>query len=252
MSPRCSTTWARAHRCRPARPPGSTTRAATSGLSLVSYYNWGGYANDNTTGKTYNLVSASWTQPKVVCPKDEDRMAVFWVGLDGFNNATVNRTASGAYCSDGTALYFTWWEMYPTNSIEFASTSVAPGDKITASVSFAGGTYTLQVTDATTPANSFAHTATCGSDLTCANQERRVDRGDTGHTPWSGPVAELRHVEAHGCEGEVGYDDGHDHDVPRRRDHAHRLGHPLARHDERAHERGQELQREVELRLPVS
>jgi len=41
------------------------------------------------------------------------------------------------------------------------STSLAPGDKIAASVTRSGTSYTLKLTDSTHPANSFTKTATC-------------------------------------------------------------------------------------------
>ena len=50
--------------------------------------------------------------------------------------------------------------MYPAGTVE-VGTSLVPGDKITATVSRSGTTYTLSLTDATDPANSFSTTATC-------------------------------------------------------------------------------------------
>lgn len=138
-------------------------------LTQIQYYNWSGYADDNSAGGTYTKVSGSWTQPAVTCPAKEDEVAVFWVGLDGFSNSTVEQDGTLAQCYQGTAYYYTWWEMYPTNDITTVGSTVVPGDHIAASASFASGKYTLKLTDSTTAGNSFSMSETCGAGLTCAN-----------------------------------------------------------------------------------
>ena len=55
--------------------------------------------------------------------------------------------------------------MYPAGTIA-VGTSVAPGDKISASVSRSGSAYTLAVTDSTRSANSLSKNATCAT-TTC-------------------------------------------------------------------------------------
>lgn len=159
------------------RAPGSTPKGA--GLTSEGSYNWSGYVDDNSTGNTYTLASGTWTEPAVTCPTTEDQMAVFWVGLDGWTSATVEQDGTLVWCSNGAAHYYTWWEMYPTNNIQIVGSTVAPGDKIVASVTFAAGKYTLKVTDSTTPANSFTKSETCGSGLTCSN----ADAEWIGETP---------------------------------------------------------------------
>ena len=142
--------------------------ARDGALTQVSYYNWSGYADDNSTGKKYSKVSGSWTQPKVTCPSKEDAVAVWWVGLDGFQNSTVEQDGTLAQCYQGGTFYYSWWEMFPTNNIQTVGATVAPGDKISASVNFASGNYTLALTDATATANSFSLKEQCASGLTCA------------------------------------------------------------------------------------
>ena len=181
------------------RPPGST-RTAIAGqgggpsvippgrivagrlLQLVRV------CHDNSTGNTYTKVSANWIQPGVTCPAYEDEVAVFWVGLDGFNNTTVEQDGTLAQCFEGSAFYYTWWEMYPTNSITEVGSTVKPGDHITASVSFAGGKYTLGVMDPTTTGNGFSLRKTCATDLTCANASAEwiaeTPSYSRGYAPW--------------------------------------------------------------------
>ncbi|MGI8761705.1 MAG: G1 family glutamic endopeptidase [Jatrophihabitantaceae bacterium] len=151
--------------------PGRIARHATSrprgGTTSVAYYNWAGYADDNSSGTTYLSVSGHWTQPTMTCPTHEYQVAVFWVGLDGFNNGTVEQDGTLAECYEGVAYYYTWWEMYPTNSITIVGNAKA-GDAVTASVLYSSGKFHLRVTDVTTPAASLLETEACGAGLTCA------------------------------------------------------------------------------------
>ena len=124
--------------------------------------NWSGYAG--TTG-TYSSVSASWTQPAGTCSRG-DQYAAFWVGIDGYSSNSVEQDGTLAECYHGTAYYYSWWEMYPANSVQTVGTSVRPGDSISASVVRTGTSYNLSLTDSTRPADSFTTTQTCSN---CAN-----------------------------------------------------------------------------------
>jgi len=135
-------------------------------LSSAQSTNWSGYADVNTSGNTYTKVSSKWTEPAIKCPTKEQQLAVFWVGIDGWNSSTVEQDGTLAQCYKGTAFYYTWWEMYPTNSIQTVGTTVKPGDSITASVVRTGSSYALKVTDATTSGNNITTTQTCS---TCSN-----------------------------------------------------------------------------------
>ena len=135
------------------------------GLTQVQSTNWSGYADDNTAGNTYSSITANWTEPSASCTSKQT-LAVFWVGIDGFTSGSVEQDGTLIECLHRRAFYFTWWEMFPTNSIQTVGQSVQPGDSISASVVRSGSSYTLKVTDSTTPANSFTTTQTCS---TCAN-----------------------------------------------------------------------------------
>jgi Peptidase A4 family len=140
--------------------------AKVKGLTQVQSTNWAGYADDNTAGNTYTTVTGNWSEPAVTCPRHGTQLAVFWVGIDGFTSGTVEQDGTLAQCNHGTATYFSWWEMFPTNSIQVVGSSVIPGDSISSSVVRSGSTYTLKVTDSTHPANSFTTAQTCS---TCTN-----------------------------------------------------------------------------------
>jgi len=140
------------------RVSGHATRV--KGLNQVSSTNWSGYADDNSKGNTYSTVTGKWSEPSVTCTSTTS-LAAFWVGIDGYSSSSVEQDGTLAECYLGTAYYFSWWEMYPTNAVQVVGQSVAPGDKISASVVKSGSNYALKVTDSTHTANSFSTTQSC-------------------------------------------------------------------------------------------
>lgn len=106
--------------------------------------NWSGYA---ASGSTYTSVSTTFTQPSVNCSAG-DGYSSFWVGLDGYSSSSVEQTGTEADCSGGVASYSAWYEMYPAYPVTYSNT-VRPGDKITETVSYASGKYTLTLKDST-------------------------------------------------------------------------------------------------------
>ena len=104
--------------------------------------------------------------PKVTCNPNISgyQWSVFWVGIDGFSNGTVEQDGTDAYCHGSQGPYYdTWWEHYPTNNIQEVGTSVEPGDKIHSSVVRSGTKYTVKVTDSTNTADSFTKTFSCSA-----------------------------------------------------------------------------------------
>ena len=109
--------------------------------------NWSGYAVTGGTG-AFTSISASWTEPTGHCSGSR-KYSSFWVGLDGFNSNSVEQTGSEVDCSGRTALYYSWYEMFPAAPVNYSNT-VRPGDHFTASVTFSGtSTYTLTISDTT-------------------------------------------------------------------------------------------------------
>jgi Peptidase A4 family len=137
--------------------------ARVKGLTQVESTNWSGYAD---TSSTFSTVTAAWTEPSVSCSGRTTSLAAFWVGIDGYSSSSVEQDGTLAECYLGTAYYYTWWEMYPTNDIQVVGETLAAGDSISASVVRSGTSYTLKVTDSTHSADSFSTTQTCSS---CAN-----------------------------------------------------------------------------------
>lgn len=132
------------------------------GLTQVQSTNWSGYAD---TGSGFSTVTGSWTEPSVSC-SSATSLAAFWVGIDGYSSSSVEQDGTLAECYRGTAYYYTWWEMYPTNSIQVVGSTLHAGDSITSSVVRSGTSYTLKVTDSSRSADSFSTTQTCSG---CAN-----------------------------------------------------------------------------------
>jgi Peptidase A4 family len=143
--------------------------------------NWDGYITYvSSEGTDFNVVKATWIQPSVQC-EQPDAWTVFWVGLDGWWNNTVEQGGSSAQCVRGVPHYTTWWEMYPTNAIQTVFT-IRPGDKITAIVTYkpASGVFVITVRDVTS-GHSFTQNQHCASKLTCARSSADVIAEDVSH-----------------------------------------------------------------------
>ena len=121
-----------------------TTRSAKDGST--SSTNWSGYVLTGGTG-AFTSVSSSWTEPAASC-SGGTQYAAFWVGLDGYNSASVEQTGTDSDCSGGTPDYYGWYEMYPADPVYFTN-PVAPGDSLSASVTVSGTSYVLTLTDST-------------------------------------------------------------------------------------------------------
>jgi hypothetical protein len=178
--------------------PGAQHRAASSGVNGgvtgSQSINWSGYADVETTSNTVSQASGSWTVPAVSCLpapyQNQDAFIANWVGIDGYNNQTVEQLGSAAQCYAGVKYYYVWYEMYPAGTIEEGTTACInnnvncpqPGDQISASVTVtpAGSgenNYKLTLIDRTRPQESFTVTQQCAT-TTCldASAEWIVER----------------------------------------------------------------------------
>src|SRR5580693_434787 len=124
--------------------------------------NWSGFAV--TSSKKFTYAQSRFVQPTLTCPGDHaNEWSSNWVGLDGFNNTTVEQDGTAAHCggkTNTTPVYKAWYEMYPAGSVNVFT--VSPGDTINTSVSFSNGKFTLTVSDLTS-GKSATHTAKCAS-----------------------------------------------------------------------------------------
>jgi hypothetical protein len=75
--------------------------------------NWSGYA---AHGAPFASVQGDWVQPEASCESARQHryaLAAFWVGLDGYEDNTVEQTGTEADCEGPTPVYYAWWELYP-------------------------------------------------------------------------------------------------------------------------------------------
>ena len=109
--------------------------------------NWSGYAVSGFG--PYKSVSSTWRQPAVDCSKTPTAWSAFWVGLDGDTTSTVEQTGTEADCSNGTPVYYAWYEMYPKYPVNYAN-QVSAGDTLSASVTYLeSGYFKLTLSDVT-------------------------------------------------------------------------------------------------------
>jgi hypothetical protein len=150
---------------------------------IVESENWAGYA---VTGTGFHDAEASWFQPKADCSKTPNTYAVFWVGIDGYSDTTVEQTGTLIWCNGTTAQYYGWWEFYPLNSIQLISGfKVSPGNKFDASVTYNGTDFTLTLRNETT-GKTFTHSgAVSGAKRTSAEWIAEAPSSSTGILPLS-------------------------------------------------------------------
>jgi hypothetical protein len=124
--------------------------------------NWAGYV---FKGTTFTGVSGQWTVPAVT-PAASGRSAS-WLGVDGYDNATVVQTGTDQRTDNGQNSYFAWAELYPNPPVTIGD--VSPGDVMQASVEQTSpGTWTVSIDD-----------LTCGSSCTFTGSASFSSPGDS-------------------------------------------------------------------------
>jgi hypothetical protein len=144
--------------------PTSSGITANVSTTVTISENWSGYAVAGN--KQYNYVHSTFVEPTITCPGVADQWSSNWVGLDGYNDQTVEQDGTAAWCGGTdhtTAKYEAWYEMFPANSVNVFA--VHPGDIIDTSVSYSDTTseFSLTVSDLTTgkTATTSAACSTC-------------------------------------------------------------------------------------------
>ncbi len=127
-----------------------TTNAAslTVGAATATSYNWAGYA---ATGTSFTQVAGSWRVPSVSCSGSADLYSAMWIGIDGYNSASVEQDGTDSDCAAGVPSYYAWYEMYPSPTVTLPSGHpVSAGDAMSAAVIFsAPSSWTLTISDLT-------------------------------------------------------------------------------------------------------
>jgi Peptidase A4 family len=109
--------------------------------------NWSGYA---VTGSAFTDAKGSWHVPEVNCSKSPNSYSAFWVGIDGYNNGTVEQNGTESDCSGTTPVYYAWYEFFPAPPVVISDVPVSPGDVISAEVSYNGSEFILYIKNETT------------------------------------------------------------------------------------------------------
>ena len=125
-------------------------------IKIYESSNLSGYA---VVGEEFTEASGSWIVPAVNCAASPYGSASFWVGIDGWSNATVEQTGIEAGCNDQQPYYCAWYEFAPKPGVTITSVPVNPGDNISASVTYDPSGFTVTMTNLTT-GKSYSFTAT--------------------------------------------------------------------------------------------
>jgi hypothetical protein len=109
---------------------------------------WAGWVNvspPNPPGQ-YESAVADWTVPKANCDFLEMAGASEWVGIDGYNESTVEQAGTQTDCILGQGTYASWWELYGTpvdggGQVDLPGNDhIHPGDQVFAQVVAGHGT----------------------------------------------------------------------------------------------------------------
>jgi hypothetical protein len=124
-------------------------------IPLVSIArNWAGYVvADNLLNpkSTVQSVSASWIVPSVNA-SGTDTFSSVWVGIGGQFEHTLIQVGTEQDYTDGSAKYYVWYELIPSNQVAIDQVQVSPGDQIEASISLVGSsnnTWSISIQDLT-------------------------------------------------------------------------------------------------------
>jgi hypothetical protein len=115
------------------------TSFANQGLaqSTATSADWSGYV---VNGSEFTLATGSWHVPEVNCSATPNDYSIFWVGIDGWANDTVEQVGTSSNCGGKTGKtpeYSAWYEFYVPPGVPrvvITSVPVSAGDVIGAYV----------------------------------------------------------------------------------------------------------------------
>lgn len=114
--------------------------------------NWAGYvcASNIVSPKiSVTSVGASWTVPSVQSSSTDVYSSV-WVGIGGQFDTSLIQTGTEQDFTNGSAKYYAWYEMLPSNQVPINAIQVSPGDQIRASILQAGtNSWSISIEDLT-------------------------------------------------------------------------------------------------------
>lgn len=114
---------------------------------------WSGYVVTAAKGSTGSVtdVKGAWLVPQGTCSAGHPSTALFWVGMDGYNEKPINQIEQiGTFldCNgSSTPVYGAWYEFGDTRvNLDPKKFPVAANDEISADVSYNAGTMTFTAT----------------------------------------------------------------------------------------------------------
>jgi hypothetical protein len=105
--------------------------------------NWSGYAvpmEGSDVNDTFSNVQGTWIVPAVTGDEGSVTYSSAWVGLDGYENGTVEQAGTEQDWMGGRQQNYVWFEMYPNYAYEIIGFPVNIGDSITVKVHYTGQT----------------------------------------------------------------------------------------------------------------
>jgi hypothetical protein len=128
--------------------------------------NWSGYA---VVGEGFQQARGSWVVPAVDCTVTPNASVSFWVGIDGWDNATVEQTGTDSDCNGGLPSYYAWYEFAPKAGVTITSVPISPSDHMAAQVDYAGDSeFIVTITNQTTGATYTTSAAVPSAQRTSA------------------------------------------------------------------------------------
>jgi hypothetical protein len=116
-------------------------------VTVAESSNWSGYA---VTGSSFTEAKGSWIVPAVDCSVVPNSSTSFWVGIDGWVNATVEQTGTDSDCDGERPTYYAWYEFAPRGGVTILSVPVFPGDQMSGEISYDDPYFTVTITNETT------------------------------------------------------------------------------------------------------
>jgi hypothetical protein len=141
--------------------------AGAAGRALSA--NWAGYVAVRSGAGGFSSVSGTWTQPGATCTAGREGFSAVWVGLGGYGagSRALEQIGTDADCAaSGRASYAAWFELVPAASVRIPL-RVAPGERVSASVTVRGVHVTLRIRNLSTGAR-FSVTRRAAADTTSA------------------------------------------------------------------------------------
>jgi Peptidase A4 family len=123
------------------------TQWGRSDLGIFESDNWSGYA---VVGTAFTEARGSWRIPRVNCAVNPNGAVSFWVGIDGWNNDTVEQTGTESQCNGYEPVTYAWYEFVPKAGVTIRSVKVSPGEDMEADVRYNGLEFVVTIWDLTT------------------------------------------------------------------------------------------------------